>query len=268
VKKLALIVLAGCLTLSGFAQTEPKPTNTTISKKEKKDAKRDRINALVKIEEEGELVFRRHSIFGFKANTDGYGLSYEIGRFKSARVTNIYQLEINEKKHKQEKKLNTVNGFEFNSVILYKLNNFYQFKLGIGQQRIFGGKGNKNGVAVAVVYAGGLTLGLLKPYLIEVESNGKRFNSRYPTIADSSYYNDIIGAAGFGSGWDDLSIKPGAHAKVALRFDYGRFNETVTGIEVGVNAEFYSEKIPQMFSAKQKQYFFNGYITILLGKRK
>lgn len=251
--------------MSGFSQTEPK--QTTISKKEKKEAKRARIDALVKMEEEGEIVFRKHSIFGFKANTDGYGLSFEMGRFKSARVTNIYQLELNEKKHKQEKKLNSFNGLEFNSVILYKLNNFYQFKLGMGQQRIIGGKGNKNGVAVAVIYAGGLSLGMLKPYLIEVDVNGKRFNSSYPTILDSNY-TEIIGAAGFTKGWSDLSIKPGLHAKAAMRFDYGRFNETVTGIEVGVNAEYYTGKIPQMQDTEQKQFFFNGYITILLGRRK
>jgi hypothetical protein len=262
VKKIALIVLAGCLALSGFAQTEPKG----ISKKEKKDAKRERINALVKMEEEGELVFRKHSIFGFKANTDGYGLSYEMGRFKSNRVTNIYQLELNEKKHRQEKKLNTINGFEFNSIILYKLNNFYQLKLGIGQQRIIGGKGNKNGVAVAAVYAGGLTLGLLKPYLVDVDAGGKRFRSQYPTVLDSLY--QPIGAAGFTTGWNDLKIKPAIHAKAALRFDYGRFNETVTAIEAGVNAEFYSSKIPQIMFSKQKQLFFAGYITILLGRRK
>ena len=151
-------------------------------------------------------------------------------------------------------------------MILYKLNNFYQFKLGIGQQRIIGGKGNKNGVAVAAIYAGGLSLGLLKPYLIEVDVNSKRFNSKYPEILDSAY--DIIGAAGFTTGWKDLSIKPGVHAKAALRFDYGRFNETVTGIEVGVNAEFYASRIPQMLYAEQKQFFFNGYISILLGRRK
>jgi hypothetical protein len=262
VKKIALIVLAGCLALSGFAQTQPKG----ISKKEKKDAKRERINALVKMEEEGELVFRKHSIFGFKANTDGYGLSYEMGRFKSNRVTNIYQLELNEKKHRQEKKLNTINGFEFNSIILYKLNNFYQLKLGMGQQRIIGGKGNKNGVAVAAVYAGGLTLGLLKPYLVDVDAGGKRFRSQYPTVLDSLY--QPIGAAGFTTGWNELKIRPGAHAKAALRFDYGRFNETVTAIEAGVSAEFYSSKIPQIMFSKQKQFFFVGYITILLGRRK
>jgi hypothetical protein len=263
VKKLALIVLTGCLAMSGFSQTNPK---NDISKKDKKEAKRERINALIKMEEEGELVFRKHSIFGFKASTDGYGLSYEIGRFKSNRVTNIYQLELNEKKHRQEKKLSTINGFEFNSIILYKMNNFYQLKLGMGQQRIIGGKGNKNGVAVAVVYAGGISLGLVKPYMVDVDAGGKRFRSSYPTISDSSY--QPIGASGFTVGWGDVSLKPGLHAKAAMRFDYGRFNETVTGIEVGINTEFYSGKIPQMMLTEQKQFFFNGYITLLLGRRK
>jgi len=262
VKKFALVTLAVCVALAGFSQTQPKG----ITKKDKKEAKRERINALVKLEEEGELVFRKHSIFGFKAISDGYGLSYEMGRFKSNRVTNIYQLEINEKKHRQEKKLNTINGFEFNSIILYKMNNFYQVKLGMGQQRIIGGKGNKNGVAVAVVYAGGLSLGLLKPYLVDVEAGGKRFRSQYPAISDSNY--QPIGASGFTTGWSELSLKPGAHAKAAMRFDYGRFNETVTAIEVGVAGEFYSEKIPQMMLTKQKQFFFTGYVTILLGRRK
>ena len=261
-KKFVLVILMGCFTLAGFSQDQPKG----MTKKDKKEAKRERINALVRMEEEGELVFHKHSIFGFKANSDGYGFSYEIGRFKSNRTTNIYQLEFNEKKHRQEKKINTINGFEFNSIIPFKMNNFYQVKLGMGQQRIIGGKGNKNGVAVAVVYAGGLSLGLVKPYLIDVESGGKRFRSSFPDIWDSAYA--IIGAAGFTNGWNELSLKPGAHAKAALRFDYGRFNETVTAIEVGLNAEYYPSKIPQMMFAKQDQFFFNAYISILLGRRK
>lgn len=251
------------MALVGFSQDQPK---TTITKKDKKEAKRDRINALIKMEEEGEIVFRKHSIFGFKANTDGYGISYEMGRFKSNRVATIYQFELNEKKHRQEKKLTQQNGFEFNSLIRYKLNNFYQFKVGMGQQRIIGGKGNKNGVAVAVVYAGGVSLGMLKPYLVDVDHNSKRFRSTYPTIIDSQYVE--IGAAGFTTGWKDLQLKPGVHAKAAMRFDYGRFNETVTGVEVGINAEFYTGKIPQIMLAKQNQFHFNAYVSLLLGRRR
>lgn len=259
-KKPFLVVIT--LMISGIllAQTTP-PT------KSRKDAKRERVNALMKMEEEGELIFRKQSIFGFKAVTDGYGISYEIGKFRSNRNTFILQFELNERKHKKETKVSgDFNGFQFNSFIPGKINNFFQFKVGAGSQRIIGGKGNKNGVAVALVYAGGPTLGLLKPYNVDVESNGRRFRSTYPTIYDSGYRE--MGASGFTVGWGDVKLKPGVHAKTALRFDYGRFNETVTALEVGMNAEYYFPEIVQIWGSEPQHFFFNAYLTLLLGRRK
>jgi len=260
VKKLFFIVIAVVISGALFAQVNPKP-------KTKKDARRERVNALLKMEEEGELVFRKQSIFGFKATSDGYGISYEIGKFKSNRNTFLLQFELNERKHKKETKVSgDFNGFQFNSFIPGKMNNFFQFKVGAGNQRIIGGKGNKNGVAVALVYAGGVSLGLLKPYLVDVEANGQRFRSTYPEIYDSSYRE--LGASGFTTGWNELKFKPGVHAKAAMRFDYGRFNETVTALEVGMSAEFYASKIEQIYGSTPKQFFFNAYLSLLLGRRR
>jgi hypothetical protein len=45
-------------------------------------------------------------------------------------------------------------------------------------------------------------------------------------------------------------------------------NETVAAIEVGLAGEFYASKIPQMLYSKDKQFFFSGYVAILLGRRK
>ena len=259
-KKPFLVAITLMISAVLLAQTKP-PT------KSKKEAKRDRVNALLKMEEEGELIFRKQSIFGFKAATDGYGISYEIGKFRSNRNTFIVQFELNERKHKKETKVSgDFNGFQFNSFVPGKMNNFFQFKVGAGNQRIIGGKGNKNGVAVAIVYAGGLSLGLLKPYNVDVESNGLRFRSTYPKIYDSGYRE--LGASGFTVGWGDVKLKPGAHAKTALRFDYGRFNETVTALEVGMNAEYYPAEIAQIYVSTPQHFFFNAYLTLLLGRRK
>jgi hypothetical protein len=68
-------------------------------------------------------------------------------------------------------------------------------------------------------------------------------------------------------GWSELSIKPGGFVKAALRFDYGRFNEVVSGIEIGISGEFYSSKIPIVLKQKEKQFFFQGYIAMLFGRR-
>lgn len=266
VNKFVLFLLAGMLATTIIkAQDNPTPKSPT-AKKDKKAAKRERINALLKQEEEGEIIFSKQSAFGLKLNTDGYGISYEIGRFKSNRVATIFQIELNEKKHKKEKRVSLLNGFNFNSVIYGKLNNFYQVKLGVGQQRIIGGKGNKNGVAVMAIYTAGLAVGLEKPYFVDVEANNERVRKTYPTISDSAYLEQ--GASGFTVGWNKVQPKYGLHAKGALRFDYGRFNETVTAIEVGLNAEFYTSKVAQMAYNPEKNFFFNAYISLLLGRRK
>lgn len=268
-KKIVLLILTGLIAATTWAQENPNPKSPT-EKRDKKAAKRERINALLKQEEEGEIIFSKQSVFGIKISSDGYGLSYEIGRFKSPRVATIFQVELNEKKHPKEKRFSWVSGgFNTNTVIFGKMNNFYQLKLGMGQQRIIGGKGNKNGVAVMAIYAGGLSAGLVKPYYVKVISQANRdstFRSTYPDISDKEYLE--LGASGFTVGWGDVKIRPGAHAKAALRFDWGRFNESVTAIEAGVNAEFYSSKIPQMAYNKEKQFFFNAYVSLLFGRRK
>ncbi|MBS1564342.1 MAG: hypothetical protein JST39_08120, partial [Bacteroidetes bacterium] len=157
-----------------------------------------------------------------------------------------------------------------NSFIFGKANNFYQFKLGVGQQYVIGGKANKNGVNVSAIYAGGISIGILKPYYIDVTNNSDRKRITWEQGYNDTTYRGytVQGASGFTYGWDKASIAPGAHAKLAMRFDYGHFNETVSAIEAGVNAEYYFKDIEQILFNKPKHFFFNGYVTIMFGRRK
>jgi hypothetical protein len=268
VKKIVLSLLIVVTTIAVWAQ-DTTVQKKSSSKQEKRNERRERINNLLRQEEEGEIVFNKQSVFGIKLATDGYGITYEIGKFKSPRRSTLYQIELSEKKHKKEKKLaaSIDNQFQINSVVFGKTHNFYQLKLGIAQEHVLGGKGNKNGVAVSALYGGGLSVGLLKPYFVDVEdSANNRSRKTYPEIVDNNYFE--LGAAGFTVGWDALKIRPGAYVKAAMRFDYGRLNETVTAVEVGLGAEFYSSKISQVIYNKDKQLFFSAYVSLLLGRRK
>jgi hypothetical protein len=238
------------------------------SSKDKKAAKRERINKMLRMEEEGDLIFNKHGVFGFRLATDGYGIFYEKGKFKTNSKTLLLQFELNEKKNPKDHKVAAAyNGYNFNSVVIGKLNNFYQFKVAVGQQHLIGGKGNKNGVAVTALYSGGFSLGILKPYFMDVtDAQQNTFRSKYPTIVDSGY--SIIGASGFTVGWNDVTIKPGLNAKAAMRFDYGRLNQSITAIEAGVTGEYYFSTIPMMYLVPYKQFFFNAYVSIMFGKRK
>jgi len=66
-------------------------------------------------------------------------------------------------------------------------------------------------------------------------------------------------------------VVPGLHAKLGMRFDWAHFNEVVSALEIGVNGEYYTKKIPIMVAVDgvdpNKQFFFNAYVSIQFGKR-
>ncbi len=273
--KQTFLILSFFCTLVISAQ-QNQPSSAAQDKAQKKAEKRERINLLIKQEEEGALIFQKQSAFGFKFNTDGWGLFFEKGKYKTITKTNLWWLEIGERKDKKEEKvptLSTSQGFVvFSSYIFGKQNNFYYAKLGFGQQKLIGGKGNKNGVAVSAIYGGGFSAGLLKPYYIQVENPYGSGN-----IQDIKYNNNdsifldptlIQGHSSLGKGFNEIQFVPGVYARTSLRFDYGRYNELISALEVGLNAEYYTKTMPIMVMGDPKKFFLNAYVSILFGKRK
>jgi len=265
VKQFSLIIIFATFAISSFAQSNRE------EKQAKKEAKRQKANEMIRQAEEGILIYQKQSIFGIQLRTNGYGFFYEMAKRKSNRIANLYRIDFTEIKNSKEEKL-LGGSFIFGNPYVYgKINNFYPVTLGFGQQRIIGQKGNKNGVAVAFVYNAGLSLGLLRPYYLVIEDpvEGQR-EIKYEG-ADTALFLDqsaIISGGGFGKGWGEIKLKPGGFAKVAMRFDYGRFNESVSGLEIGMSVEAYGSKIPLMAYQEDKQLFFQGYIAILFGRRK
>lgn len=247
-------------------------STTVDARKDKKTLKRERINAMVKEEEEGNLSYVKQNGFGIELRTNGYGVFFEIGRRRSQRWTNTYSIELSEIKHSKEEK---TGGSFFTSPFVYgKINNFYQAKLGFGQQYIFGQKGNKNGVAVIGLAQAGFSMGMLKPYYISLSSTGEtiKYDDEPNTFLS---YDPNNSAAGFTKGWNEVKLKPGAYVKAALRFDIGRFNESVSAIEIGLSMDAYADKISIMapvsddiHSVGPQRFFFQGHIAFVFGRRK
>ena len=264
-KRLLILTSLFVLSVTAFSQQTKKSTG-----KSRKEAKRDKVNAQIKAEEEGVVAYKKHFAFGIKLISDGYGISFEKGYSKSVKKATLFQLEISERKHQKEEKQSNPNPGVSSSPIIYgKINFFYPIKLGVQKQFLLGNKSNKNGVSVTGNIGGGLCLGLLRPYEVEVDKNGTRTFVKYES-EDSLLFRSgpFYGGPGLGKGWNSLKFTPGLYVKPGLRFDYGRYNDLVAAIEVGVTAEFYTKKIPQMIDNKQKQLFFSAYFTVLFGKRK
>ena len=246
---------------AGAQQNKKKATN-------RKEEKRQRINALARQEEEGVIAYRKHFAGGIKLVSDGYGLFFEKGKAQTVKKALLFQLEISERKHQKEQKQSNPNAPSA-PIIYGKLNYFYPVKLGVQQQFLLGNKSNKNGVSVTGNIGGGICIGLLRPYEVEVDKSGARVFVKYDSPDSLLFINGpYYGGPSLGKGWNGLKVTPGAYIKPGLRFDYGSYNEMINAIEVGVCGEFYSKKIPQMLYNKQKQFFFSAYFSVIFGKRK
>ena len=269
-RKIYLIVLCLIMVNSLFAQQPKSPSESDKKRLER----RQHIQDLMKREEEGALIYSKQFLLGFKLNTDGWAGMYEHGKYKTLSTTNTWFIEFGEKKsHKEERvTASDINsGFPLGNPFVYgKQNNFYYLNFGIGQQKLLGGKGEKNGVAVSAVYSGGFSAGLLKPYylsIVDPNTNQTR-DVKYQGGDDTLFLFYPISAAGLGKGINETKFVPGLTARLGLRFDYGRYNELLSALEVGVTGAYYTQDMPIMVFAQPKKFFYNAYIALEFGGRK
>ena len=94
-RKVFLFIIVASLSFNSFAQER---------RNVHQEQRRERINNIIKQEEEGVITFRKSFVFGAKLTTDGYGIFFELGRASSIKKGLLYQLEISERKHQKEEK--------------------------------------------------------------------------------------------------------------------------------------------------------------------
>jgi hypothetical protein len=273
-KSILLILFFSLYSFASFSQRLP--VSKSNKKSSDKQAKRDKINELIRNEEEGIASFKKQSTIQFKMNNDGNGFLYEYGKMKTPYKTTLFQFEYGEKQHPKQQKQSTSSyvggGFTvFGKPFIYgKQNIFYQLKLGAGQQILIGGKGNKNGVAISGVLVGGFSAGLTRPYYMEFVTDSGSVKKKFSEADRELFMNpeNIIGGTGLSKGWNELTFNPGVYAKTGLRFDWARFNQVVSALEFGFSFDFYSKKVVQMVDVPGKSFFPTAYISLVFGKRK
>lgn len=257
--------------------------NNLSARRQRAMARREHINKLIAEQDDGALVYSKQWALGIKFNTDGWGFFYEHGKYKTINRTNLWWLELGEKKqHNQQKitpqPLQIGSGPDYvvyssgSSFVYGKENNFYQMKLGFGRQLLIGSKGTTNGVAVSAIYGGGISLGILKPYYLQIEDTLSQTGISDIRYADNpTAFLDpvvILGASSFSKGFDKITFVPGLHARASLRFDYGKIRQTLSALEVGVNADYYAKKVTIMVNNPNRNFFIDAYVAIDFGGRK
>lgn len=224
------------------------------------------------------IIYNREFLADLRLHTNGYALSFEIGKIRTYYRTEFYNIGFGELKHPKEYRqstdyINPINNQPSRSFIFGKQNNCFALRAGYGVKRYYSEKARRNGLAVGATYEGGFTLGILKPYYLQftrvIENQNTEVVEKYSEENKDAFLNiDVIhGSGGFSKGLSELSLMPGLHGQAALHFDWGAFDEFVKALEVGMMVDVFFKKVPIMASEENKIFFLNFYISLQIGKR-
>lgn len=270
-KRIFFTSVALLLTLTVFAQQDA----SHLSKRQLRKIKKYQI---LRNEQDASAQYGHEFDVGGRLTTNGWSAYLEYEKRSSETTSTLFQLEFGEikdpKEDKQAKSLGRdIYGYAYSGhpFVYGKQNIFYQARLGVGQRRLVGGKGNKNGVEVSVLYLGGISVGLVKPYYLELfdTTNEGTHYVKYSeaNAEDFLNLNNIVAGPGFGKGWSEIQVVPGVYGRLGMRFDWAEFNEFVSAVEVGLDGQFYSKKVQIMVHNPSKQFYYGAYVSLLFGRR-
>ena len=134
-------------------------------------------------------------------------------------------------------------------------------------------------MAVGYSYEFGPTLGILKPYYLEVDAgepgNNRIVDIRHTGNNTAEFLNQdrIFGASAWTQGLNELAIRPGIHAKAAAHFAFGAYDEMAKSLEAGIAADFFLGNTDIMIESDltpgvtNTPLFLSLFINVQLGKR-
>lgn len=232
------------------------------------------------------FVYDRELTFGlFMITPRSFGLGVKIGDLNTYYKTRYWVFDLSDMRHSRESRqsfdlqLQPTNRVS-RAFIFGKQNQLYVLRGGLGQRTYLSQKARQRGVAVGWSWEAGPSLGLLKPYYLELLRNndsGPIFlrEEKY-TAENADDFLDIsriFGAAPWSRGLDELKFLPGAHARLGAHFGFGAFDEFAKALEAGVQVDFFFRDVPIMVESTQNPgvdnspLFLNLYLTLQFGKR-
>ena len=134
------------------------------------------------------------------------------------------------------------------------------------------------GISVSGILAAGPSLGIIKPYYLEVTSGNK--TRTVPASQVNGFATatgeTVTGAGGFFQGIGESKLTVGLNVKAALSFELSAFRNNTTGVEIGFLAEAFPNKIVIIPNTNpggsrsdgNRSLFTSGYITLFFGSKK
>lgn len=217
----------------------------------------------VQAQSDGNYEYTKEFIWGINKNTNGGligGFVFKWATALNERQFKTMGFELMNVKHPSETRW-SLNGSPF---LFPKQNYLYAVRGFYGRDAILGNKASQQGVQIIYSLAAGPSIGVVAPYYI-VTSGGQ--TEQFDPQKHSSPAQ-IQSTGHLFQGLGESSIKFGANAKASISFELGAFKSNVTGFEIGVQMEVFTEKIIIVPTQSNRALFSSAFLTLFYGHRK
>jgi len=221
------------------------------------------------IDDQRSALFRNESTFAGFLNSNGWSANYRYGFYRDVKNQFIVDVDFAYVKDPKEVKTQVVYDYNSRRYVYGKQNLMWELKGLAGWQKELYRKYDKNGISVRMFYAGGLSLGFLKPIYYEVftfSSIGETVDREYLKFDPSIHQSQIGGRGPFHMGFNELKLMPGATAKVGMSFEYSKRDAIIHALEAGFSLTVYPKTMSIMTTDYNKFLFFNLSVGYRFGK--
>jgi len=213
------------------------------------------------------VLYRNEACGSVFAHTRGWGIQYARLKHVTGTRKRILEFSVANMKHPKEYKLK-YEGISGNKSFYYgKLNSLIMLRSGIGIQQILYERSERKSLEVRMSTVLGCNLALVKPVYLYVFKDNliTPIIERYNPIEHN--LSNIAGRAPMLFGFSNLTVRPGAYAKLGFSFEYGDYSNEVKAIETGVLVDVFPLPVATMAKIPQEQVFITLYLSFVFGKK-
>ena len=229
-------------------------------------------------------VYRTITTFGVTANTNSGiigGFSFRQSKLLSGTLLGMQQyryLSVEVVNVKHPKEIQSSIGTFGSRYIDGKENYLFVIRPQYGREVKLFQRNTDEGISVSGILAGGPSLGVIKPYYLEVSSGNvtRQVPASQVNGVTTPTGESIVGKGGLFQGLGESKLTVGLNIKAALSIELSTFRSNTTGVEIGFLTEVFPNRIliipnttPGSNRANGNRNFFtSAYLTLFFGSKK
>lgn len=215
-----------------------------------------------------KIFYRNEKTVGIYLNSNGWSAGYRYGSRVNFFEKKIYDVDFSIIKHPKEIK-STSTFLTSESFIFGKLNNLFDLRLGYGKQNELFVKKDPGSIAIRYFYSFGPSIAIQIPIYYETlyPVNDSLFAVREEKFnPDIHTSGDISGKSSFFTGFNELSVIPGAFIKTGFNFEFSQSDLIIHTLEAGVMFQAYLNSLEIMAVDDNQQFLFSLFVSYRIGK--